>query len=74
MRDIQPIKDYVAAIDALHHGQSQKASELLAQAMGTDKPTPIIKGAIKQLLTSDTPANDVALSLVAHRSNKKGES
>lgn len=70
MPDIQPIKDYVAAVDSYNRGGKKKASRLLAKALGADKASPVIEGSIKQFLTKDTLANDIVLTLVATESGK----
>ncbi len=73
MSDIQPIKDYLAAVDAHRAGDRRAACQSLATAMGADRPSPVIESAIGKLLAPETPANDVALKLVANQSARRGK-
>lgn len=65
MANSEPIKEYVAALEAKRSGRKQEAAAALAKAMGAAEPTQTIKTAVNKLLTPGTPANDVALGLVA---------
>jgi len=59
-----PIDLYVAARDSLMEGDKGRAAEKLSQALGSEKPTEPIKGAIDKFLTKGTEAHNVALRLL----------
>jgi hypothetical protein len=66
MPDIEPINKYVAAVEDVKKGWVGSASVLLAQAMGVEKPSAVIRGSVERLLKQGTPANEVALRIVAN--------
>jgi hypothetical protein len=69
----QPIKDYLAAVDALSKGRQDEAIDLLARAVGAGEPTSVMHGSIHSLLTPGTRANDGILKLVANEVSKRRE-
>lgn len=71
MADSQPIKDYVSALEALRRNHEKKAGQLLAEAMGAEKPSPLIKEHVQDFLKDDTVYNDIALQVVAHQAGKR---
>ena len=55
---MQPLKDYIKAIEANRNGDKEKALELLAASVGTDKPTEFMKSSLDKILDS----NDAVLT------------
>lgn len=71
MSNPQPIKDYLAAVEALKGNRWEEASRLLASAIGADGDTPIMRENIAKLLTPHTMANYGILKLVASEVSKR---
>jgi len=51
-------------------GNKQEAAQLLAEALGTEKPSQVLLGSIDQLLEHDTPPNDIILKIIATETEK----
>lgn len=61
----QPIKSYLEAVAMHREGNEEQAAQLLAESLGTAKPSPIIKDFIGQLLTENTMPNDAVLQVLS---------
>jgi len=61
----EPIKQYLAAVEALKAGEKVKAAESLTLALGGEVPSPVIIDSIEEILTPGTIVNEVVLQLVA---------
>jgi len=63
----------MAAMDAIKEGSREKASELLASAVGATAASPAMKISIEKMLALGTDANAAILKLVANQVSKEGE-
>ncbi len=59
-----PLKQYLEAVDAYKAGDKEKSLVLLAESLGTDSPTAIMKDALAEL----TQANQAVLTIILQRS------
>ena len=57
---MQPLKDYIKAIEANKAGDREKALALLASSVGADEPTEFMKSALEKMLDS----NDAVLTVI----------
>ena len=64
MQSKHPIDIYVEAQSNFREGQEDKASQNLAQALGSNKVTQPIKSAIGKLLDEKTYAHEVVLGIL----------
>ena len=71
MANTEPIAKYLAAVAAQKEGNREVASNLLAEAMGADKPSNVITGSVDRLLKQGTLANEVALEIVANEVSRR---
>lgn len=60
----EPLRKYIESRDALKAGNKDEAAALLAESLGTDKPTPYMSSALEQL----TEPNEAALTIILHES------
>ena len=63
----EPLKKYIKAIKAQESGNSEEAAQLLAESVGADRPTLIMKNSLGNMLD----ANDAVLTLILHESGKE---
>ena len=73
MPNPRPIRQYIAAVEAIKEGNREKACELLASAVGATVASPPMKISIDKMLTPGTDANAAILKLVANQVSKEGE-
>ena len=73
MPNPRPIRQYMAARDAIKEGKRDEASELLASAVGATAASPAMKISIVKMLTPGTDANAAILKLVANQVSKERE-
>jgi hypothetical protein len=71
MPSAKPLKIYQEAVELHRKGNKQEAAQLLAEAMGTEKPSRILLGSIDQLLERDTEPNDIVLQIIATETAKR---
>ena len=57
---MKPLKDYIRAIDEHRQGNDEEALHLLAQSVGLEEPTKIMKQNLSRMLDS----NDAVLTLI----------
>lgn len=57
---MKPLKDYIRAIDEHRQGNDEEALKLLAQSVGLEEPTQIMKQNLSRMLDS----NDAVLTLI----------
>ncbi len=65
MANPEPIRQYLAAVEALKAGEKDKAAESLTLALGGEAPSPFIKHSVEKLLTSGTLINELVVQVVA---------
>ncbi|MBA7563578.1 hypothetical protein ES708_05237 [subsurface metagenome] len=65
MANPEPIRQYLAAIEALKAGEKDKAAESLTLALGGETPSPLISFSVEKMLTPGTRINDLVVQLVA---------
>lgn len=70
MARTEPIKKYIAAINAFQKGDKKTAADLLAKSLGDTKPNHALENNLDQLLSSDSPANEVTLIILASEVGK----
>ena len=51
----EPLKKYIKALEAHAKGKDSEASQLLAECVGLDKPTAIMRDSIKSLADKENP-------------------
>jgi len=67
---MQPLKDYIKAIEANNKGDKEEALSLLTQSIGEEIPNDYIKSSLDKLLMS----NDAVLTVILGRiENEKAE-
>lgn len=66
----QRIKLYLEAVAMHREGKEEQAAQLLAESLGVNEPSSIIKDSIDQLLTHDTIPNDAILQVLATEAAK----
>jgi hypothetical protein len=73
MPNVEPIKNYIAAVKAIEKGWTAEASRLLTSSIGgdSDKVPPVIEHSISKLLKEDTMANDAMLKLLSTEVSKR---
>jgi len=57
---MQPLKNYIKAIEANKAGDRAKALELLASSVGAEQPTEFMKSSLDKMLDS----NDAVLTVI----------
>jgi len=62
--DTEPLKQYIEAIEAYKNGKKEEALKLIADSIGADEPTAIMKDSLDSLVN----INPVILKLILHRS------
>ncbi len=63
----KPLKDYIRAREAHKEGNDKEALALLSSSLGAEKPTQMMKSALKELVEF----NDAALTIVLANSNER---
>lgn len=63
----EPLKTYLLGRDAYREGKKEEALKLIAQSMGADQPTPMMKSALGELCD----LNDAALTILLHEAGKE---
>jgi len=71
MPSAEPLKIYQEALELYKKGDKEQAAQMLAEAMGTEKPSRILLGSIDQLLERDTEPNDIVLQIIATETAKR---
>lgn len=57
---MQPLKDYIKAIEANRNGDKARALELLTASVGAEQPTEFMKSTLDKMLDS----NDAVLTVI----------
>ena len=65
MANSEPIRQYLAAVEALKAGEKDKAAEFLALAIGAEEPSPLMVYSVEKMLTPGTLVNELMLEMVA---------
>ena len=65
MPSAEPIKLYLEAVEEYKQGNNENAANLLASALGAEKPSETIRNALPKLLSLDTLPNDAILKIVS---------
>uniref|UniRef100_A0A6M3M0A1 Uncharacterized protein n=2 Tax=viral metagenome TaxID=1070528 RepID=A0A6M3M0A1_9ZZZZ len=65
MPSAEPLKIYQEAINLHQKGNRQQAAQMLAEAMGTEKPSRVLLDSIDLLLEHNSTPNDIVLRIVA---------
>jgi hypothetical protein len=68
----EPIKLYIEAKEAYDRGDREAAVQLLAQSLGADEPSDVLRNSIGKLLSRDTLANDAILQIISTEVAKSG--
>lgn len=66
----EPVKKYIKALEAYENGKDEEAGQLLAEAVGLEEPTPIMKDSLKSLANKDDP-NIAIVKLMMWEINKE---
>jgi len=62
--NVEPLEQYLEAVDAYKAGDKEKALGLLGRSLGTNHPTTMMRDALPEL----TRANRAVLAIILHRS------
>lgn len=73
MPNVEPLKDYIAAVKAMDKGWTAEASRLLTSSIGGDSANvpPVIQHSISKLLKEDSLANDAMLKILSTEVSKR---
>ena len=69
--DLQPVKDYLKARDALRDNEPSAALEHLRASLGATKATPLLEHALADAVNPDTAMGEAVLRLVTHDANRR---
>jgi hypothetical protein len=64
------LKTYQRAREHYQRGDRDQAAQLLAEAMGAEKPSPILVESLDKFMEADTPPNDIVLRIIASEVSK----
>lgn len=70
MPSASPIKLYLEALEAYNRGEEEGAAQKLAQSLGADEPSDVIRSSIGKLLSTDTMPNDAVLKIMSTEVSK----
>ena len=72
MPSAKPVKAYLEAVKLHQRGNRQQAAQMLAEAVGAEKPSTVLLESIDKLLAHNTTPNDIILQIIATETAKKG--
>lgn len=71
MPSIEPIKLYQEALEKYKQGNKEEAAQKLAQSLGVDEPSDVIRNSIDRLLSANTMPNDAVLKILSTEVSKR---
>ena len=69
--DLQPVKDYLKARDALRENHHVVALKHLRASLGATKATPLLEHTLADAVDPDTAMGEAVLRLVTHDANRR---
>ena len=71
MPSAEPLKIYLEAVKLHQKGNKQQAAQMLAEAVGAEKPSTVLLESLNKLLEHDTTPNDIILKIIATETAKR---
>lgn len=71
MPSAEPIRLYLDAVEAYERGNKEEAAQKLAQSLGADEPSALMRSSIDKLLSTDTMPNNAVLKILSNEVSKK---
>ena len=65
------MKAYLEAVKLHQRGHRQQAAQMLAEAVGAEKPSTVLLESLNKLLEHDTTPNDIILKIIATETAKR---
>ena len=67
----EPLKIYQEAVKLYQKGNKQEAAQMLAEAVGAEKPSAVLLESLDKLLEHNTTPNDIVLRIIATETAKR---
>lgn len=71
MPSAEPFKIYQKAVELHKKGNREQAAQMLAESMGTKKPSTVLLESVDKLLEHNTTPNDIVLQIIATETAKR---